>query len=110
MEQTSIFSATLGLSEPWLVTTVSFANEERRMDITIDFAQGSVFTCPNCGSKGKPCFVNSETWYHSDFFCYETYLHANVPHIECCGEIVPVERPWSRAGSRFLLISDQGTP
>jgi hypothetical protein len=109
MEQTSIFSATLGLSHPWLVTTVSFVNEEKRLDITIDFAQGSIFTCPNCGSNENPCYLKTETWYHNDFFRYETYLYANVPHIECCGEIIPVERPWSRAGSKFALLSKTET-
>jgi transposase len=110
MEQTSIFSATLGLSPPWLVTTVSFASEANRMDITIDFAQGSSFICPHCGSMEKPCHVESETWYHDDFFRYQTYLHASVPHIACCCGVVPVERPWSRVGSKFALLQQSKAP
>ena len=76
MDLPAIFSSTLGLSLP----------------------------CPNCGCGGVPCQKKNETWYHDDFFRYKTYLHADVPHIECCGNIIPVERPWSREGSKFALL------
>ena len=104
MNHPAIYSATLGLCHPWEVTTVSFAKSERRMDITVDFAVGSVFTCPDCGAECTACRVSREIWYHDDFFSYATYLHARVPHVKCCCSCVfAVDRPWSRAGSRFSL-------
>jgi hypothetical protein len=105
MEHPSIFSATLGLSHPWQVVAVSFAREEKRLDITVDFTPGSDFVCRACGREVTPCCVTEETWYHHDFFNFETYLHARVPQIQCCGcGALPVERPWSRVGSRFAQI------
>ncbi len=103
MELPAIISSTLGLSLPWQITSVSFSKEEKRLDITVEFQDNNSLPCPNCGCEGVPCQKKTETWYHDDFFRYKTYLHADVPHIECCGNIIPVERPWSREGSRFAL-------
>jgi transposase len=100
----AIFASTLGLSLPWQITSVSFAKDEKRLDICIDFLDVTSPPCPNCGCGGAPCRKETETWYHSNFFHYETYLHAQVPHTECCDSIIPVERPWSRKGSKFSLL------
>jgi hypothetical protein len=105
MEHPAIFSATLGLSDPWQITHVTFAREEKRLDITVDYANDSTFACPHCGKEVKPSKVEHETWFHGDFFRFATYLHARVPHIECCCGLFPVERPWSREGSKFILLS-----
>jgi len=104
-EHPPIFSATLGLSHPWQITAVAFSKEGKRMDITVDFVHGSTFSCPNCGAKGIPCDAESETWHHNNFFRYAAYLHARVPHVDCacCGK-KPVERPWTRVGSKFPLV------
>ena len=105
VEHPEIFSATLGLSDPWQITHVTLSREEKRLDITVDYAHDGTFPCPRCGKKVKTCKVENETWFHDNFFRFATYLHARVPYIECCCGLCPVERPWSRAGSKFSLIS-----
>lgn len=104
-ELPEIFSSTLGLSHPWKITTLSFAKEEKRLDISVDFLDNGFLLCPSCGAEGISCQMKTEIWYHHDFFRYATYLHACVPHSECCGTVIPVERPWSRDGSRFALLN-----
>jgi hypothetical protein len=101
MELPTIFSSTLGLSPPWQISAVSFAKDEKRLDITVDYLNENILPCPFCGAKTSRCLMTSETWFHEDFFRYATYLHARVPHFECCGAIVPVERPWMNSGSKF---------
>ncbi len=108
MEFPEIFSATLGLSPPWEVTDISYSTTEKRMDITISFTTVESIQCPLCGSFKSMCHAVDEVWYHNNFFCHTTYLHTQVPYIQCC-ELIPVERPWSRAGSRFSLIADHAT-
>jgi transposase len=105
IEQPAIFSATLGLSHPWQITSVTFAKDGRRMDITIDIVQGSPLPCPCCGKAAKTRDTQLETWQHNNFFRFDAYLHANVPHIDCacCGK-QQIERPWARAGSKFALV------
>lgn len=105
MEQHAIFSATLGLSNPWRISAVSISKEEKRMDITIDFDLGSTCICPTCGEERQTCDAKSETWHHRNFFDYATYLHVQVPFITCpCCGTSAAERPWSREGSRFVLV------
>lgn len=107
MDDTSIFSATLGLSHPWHITTVHLASTEKRLDISVSYTARSGFICPHCGSLIHACRDASETWRHDDFFSYDTFLHATVPMLNCtdCGE-VSVERPWARANSKFTQVNN----
>ena len=103
MRKHRIFSATLGLTRPWKIVSVDFAEGSNRMDISVEVVQEDALVCPVCGAEGTmgPKETKSETWYHDNFLCYATYLHALVPHLECrCGTF-PLERPWNRAGSKF---------
>jgi len=107
MEQMAIFTATLGLSPPWMVTAASFAEESNRLDLRIEYAHGTPLDCPICGRKGTgmPAETTIELWYHEDFLRYATYLHAQVPLMKCCcGCQFPLERPWSRVGSKFARL------
>ena len=105
MERFAIFSATLGLSHPWQITSVSFSDKEKRIDIDLEFAQKENAPCPVCGEERRCCDVENETWRHHDFFRYIVFLHARVPRVECtcCGS-GPVERPWTRIGSKFTHV------
>src|SRR5690349_15154033 len=106
MDHPAIFSATLGLSHPWQVVDVSFAKEERRLDIIVDYAHSNVAACPHCGNARQYHGSETETWFHSDFFRFATYLHARIPNMEkcCCGSQHLVDRPWCRTGSKFTLV------
>jgi hypothetical protein len=103
MELPRIFSATLGLSPPWQVSEVIFADDGRRLDITVIHEACSA--CPRLGARHEaPCVVEQETWFHHSFFRYATYLHSRVPHSECRGKLLVSERPWARSGSKFVKL------
>jgi transposase len=104
MELPTILSSTLGLFAPWTITDALLSREEKQLDIMIDYMDNKVISCPRCGAAGNHCHTKSETWHHGSFLNYSTYLHARVPHVECCGSAIPVERPWSRPGSKFALV------
>ena len=104
MEYPDVFSSTLGLSPPWQITDVSFALQGKRMDITISFSALDAIQCPLCGAIRQMAHAVNEVWFHGDFFSHTTYLHTQVPYIQCC-ELIAVERPWSRGGSKFSLMS-----
>ena len=99
-----IFAATLGLSQLWEITDVSFSTAEKRMDITVTYPSIDSIICPICGAVNKMCYTAEEVWFHGDFFKHATYLHTQVPYFQCC-ELLSVERPWSRLGSKFALLS-----
>ena len=107
MNQHRLYSATLGLHAPWIITSISVDKESCRLDITIETTSDAAFSCPRCGCEAAPCETLDETWYHQDFFDYCAYIHARVPHVSCrrgCG-ISRVDVPWGRSGSRFLPLS-----
>lgn len=103
-----LFTLALNLQDPWVVKRVEFDKNERRLDIWIDFVQGSKFDCPECGTGGKPVHdTNEKIWRHLNFFQNKTYLHCRVPRVICesCG-VHQVHVPWARKQSGFTLLMD----
>ena len=101
-----LFQAALGLSDPWLVTSVEFDVEAKRLDLRVDFAKGARFPCPECERAG--CAVKDteqKTWRHLDFFQHQAYLTARVPRVVCEEHGVRlVAVPWARERSGFTLL------
>lgn len=105
MREKELFRLALGLSEPWQVSALEFSVEKRRLDITIDFPQGSQFPCPKCGCACNAYDTEERTWRHLNFFQHETYLHARQPRVECpTHKVKTVEVPWARPGSGFTQL------
>jgi transposase len=103
MPEHELFNRALGLGAPWAVTEVRFTVDARRLDLAVDFAEGSRFSCPRCGGAACPVHdTKRRTWRHLDFFQHQTFLTARVPRVACprCGvHQVPV--PWAREGTGF---------
>ncbi len=107
MRDLDLFQLALGLESPWSVSSSSFDTEQKRLDIHIDFAPGSVFCCPKCGRSGLKAYDTSEsTWRHLNFFQHEAYLTARVPRVSCpdCGILKLSKLPWARRESGFSLL------
>lgn len=106
MRDTTLLQQALGLAPPWIVTGSDFDAAARRLDIEIDFAAGSRFTCPICGTSDCPAYDTERmTWRHLNFFQHQAYLNARVPRVRCdrCG-IRKVNVPWARPDSGFTLL------
>jgi len=106
MHDVGLFSAALGLGEPWEVIDVQFDVERRRLDLRIDFRKGARFPCPECGAAGcKVHDTESHTWRHLNFFEHEAYLTARVPRVICPEHgTKQVQVPWARERSDFTLL------
>ncbi|TYO98353.1 transposase [Geothermobacter ehrlichii] len=107
MNPEALFAVALGISPPWKVVGVEFSQENKRLDIRIDFPRGAQFACPVCGTAAPVHDTTEKAWRHLSFFQYETYLTARVPRTKCpnqdCG-VKQVAAPWVRAGSGFTLL------
>jgi transposase len=106
MQETELFAAALGLQSPWHVLNLNFSLENKRLDIYIDFEQGSTFACPCCGKPAKAYDTKPNAWRHMNFFQHEAHLHARVPRVNCSGGcgVKQIEVPWARSGSGFTLL------
>ena len=51
-----LFTAALGLGEPWRVTDAVFAEDSGRLDLHVDYPRGTWFVCsePDCGRDRCP--------------------------------------------------------
>lgn len=107
MQPEELFALALGITDPWQVVGVSFSNENKRLDIKIDFKRGALFPCPVCGDLVPAYDSVEKTWRHMNFFQYEAYLTARTPRVKCpkegCG-VKMVTVPWARSGSSFTLL------
>jgi hypothetical protein len=106
MKETELIQLALMLTPPWKVMGCQFDVNQKRLDIHIDFAKGSLFSCPVCGQTD--CVVHDtepKSWRHLNFFQHEAFLNARVPRIRCkkCGVRV-INVPWAREGSGFTLL------
>lgn len=108
MDATSLFTAALGLQEPWKVAGIRFAPDqgESHFDRTCDAKR---LGCPACGGADQPIHNRVQwAWRHLHFFQFKAFLHAPLPRVKCghCGQVTQVEAPWARPGSGVTLLMD----
>ena len=108
MDSTWLFTAALGLQDPWEVSDIRFEPEagEIHFDLTCTAKR---LACPVCQSADQSVHDRLQrTWQHLHVFQYKAFLHAPVPRVRCdaCGKVTQVEVPWARPGSGFTLLMD----
>jgi transposase len=109
LEQSSLFTAALGLQPPWEVIGVEFNPDEGRIDFQVAFGPGALFACPHCGAVHQGVHDTRErSWRHLNFFQFQAFIHANVPRVGCtaCGKTTQVEVPWARPNTGFTQLME----
>lgn len=119
MNTVDIFSAGLGLTEPWYVSDVQLIpvkeSHELELHISVNFKRGASFNILDddgnvlCDADGQPLELKAtdtveRTWRHLNFFQYKTFLHARVPKVHWNGKCPQVSVPWARKHSGFTLL------
>lgn len=108
MESTALFTAALGLQDPWKVSEIRF--EPKQGEIHFDLAcDAKRLNCPACATAEQPIHDRvQKNWQHLHFFQYKAFLHAPVPRVKCgeCGKVTQLTVPWARPGSGFTLLMD----
>lgn len=103
----SLFTAALGLAEPWQVTNIDFDEAAKRIDFEVGYDRGTHFVCPACNSADQPVHDRRKrSWQHLHFFEHRAFIHADVPRVRCaaCGKTSQVSVPWARPGSGFTQL------
>jgi transposase len=108
---TELFTAALGLVEPWRVKAVRFeqAAKEIHFDVVCEAAR---LPCPRCKAPDQPIHDRLQRdWQHLHFFQFRALIHAEMPRVRCsvCGErgdteVQQVPVPWARERSGFTLL------
>ena len=106
---TELFQQALHIHAPWLIKSIDFSTDKKRLDIYIDFKKGSAFADPDTTSGSAKMYkaydTVKKTWQHLNFFEYECHLHARVPRIKRDdGKVRLIPTPWEGKVSGFTLL------
>jgi len=107
--QSELFEQALHINAPWLIKSIDFNAEKKRLDIHIDFKPGSPFADPSADDDGVKMYkaydTVKKTWQHLNFFEYECHLHARVPRIKRDdGKVRLISAPWEGKVLGFTLL------
>lgn len=104
MDMKNIFSAALGINNPWFIVDVRFDSSKKRLDIDLDFTKGSKFEVAGVGIFGAYDTVQ-KSWRHLNFFEHECYLNARVPRVKDDEDKLHTVLPsWSGLSNGFTLL------
>ncbi len=74
MDSNTLFTMALGLGKEWTVKQSRFEGEPKRLELSLDFAAGQKFACPECGQLCPVHDTVEKRWRHLNFFQYECEL------------------------------------
>lgn len=108
MNQNELFTAALGLAEPWRVEKSELKEGlggKKVLELDLGFERGTQFPCPKCGCLCGLHDTAARRWRHLQFWQHETVIHAKVPRVKCESDgVLQVPVPWAREGSGFTLF------
>ena len=108
MQDTEFYKEVLGLPDPWRVGKVKLDLAASRVDVWVEEAGGTKWSCPECGKK-VPVYDHAEEriWRHLNTCHCQTFLHARLPRTKCPDHGVrQVLAPWAGPGSQFTLLCE----
>lgn len=105
MEPKQLFGMALGLSEPWYIDSLTFSQEQKRLDIHIDFRRGATFPLAGYPGNHKAYDTVEKTWRHLNFFQHECFMHCRTPRVKLdSGEVLLADPPWAGKSVGFTLL------
>jgi transposase len=109
VQDTELYRQLLGLSSPWSVARVELDTVGGRVDVWIDHAKATRWSCPTCGRElGLYDHAAERVWRHLDTCQFATQLHAAPPRVQCPEHGVhQVKLPWADERSRFTLMFER---
>ena len=105
----NLFELALNIKNPWFIENIDFNEENKRLNIYIDFKKGSLFYYENeeKGIKGnfKVHDTVKKTWRRLNFFEHECFLHARVPRLKLDdGSVKLIKTSWEGKSNGFTLL------
>lgn len=103
--QNELFSAALGVSEPWFIKAVDLDQAKRLLTIQIDFETGARFSIDKAEGLHPVHDTKIKRYRHLNFFQYECVLEVRTPRVKLPdGSVRLVEPGWAGKLSGFTLL------
>lgn len=101
----SFFKSLLGLEAPWRVVSVELKDEEKSVEIMVEWPESYKAVCPECK---KACATYDHAgvrwWRHLDTMNRTTRICCRVPRSDCQEHgVKTMEVPWALGSSKFTM-------
>jgi len=105
MDERTLYTAILGVTEPWKVERVELHLSEGQIDIWVALPEKQLWVCPECRERAPIHDHRERTWRHLDTCQYRTLIHARVPRLDCPNHgLRQLAVPWAESNSRFTAL------
>ena len=103
MDLFHLYFEMLDLRSPWFVKDVVLKIEQKKINVILDYREGSRFPCPQCKKQTSIYdHTKQRIWRHLNTCQLQTFIHAKLPRINCSQhEIQQIEINWAIKHSRF---------
>lgn len=108
MNDTKVFQALLGATEPWMVEAVEMDTQRESVTIELGLKAGTVWGCPVCQKRMHVHGWERRRWRHLDTQQFKTWIIADVPTVLCEEHgAQQVRVPWAEPYARFTLLFEE---
>ena len=105
MNDTKVFQALLGGTDPWVVEAVEMDTTRETVTIELGLKAGAVWACPLCRKRMHVHGWERRRWRHLDTQQFKTWIEAEVPTVRCDEHgAQQVRVPWAEPYARFTRL------
>ena len=108
MNDTRVFQALLGATEPWVVEAVEMDTARETVTIEMGLKDGTIWGCPACQKRMHVHGWARRRWRHLDTQQFKTWIEAAVPTVRCDEHgAQQVRVPWAEPFARFSMLFEE---
>ena len=108
MNDTKVFQALLGSTEPWVVEAVEMDTARETVTIELGLKAGTIWGCPVCQKRMHVHGWERRRWRHLDTQQFKTWIEAEVPTVLCDEHgAQQVRVPWAEPYARFSMLFEE---
>jgi len=112
------YSNIIGVPAPWMVTSVTQDDVNRKITVRIEYDPEKTIACPTCAQRTKQYDHRVRVLRYLDTCQYETFLEVHIPRVRCEKDgVQQIQIPFAEKHSRFtsrfemaIIIWLQSTP
>ena len=110
MNDTKVFQALLGATDPWQVEAVEMDTARETVTIELGLKAETAWGCPICHKRMHVHGWERRRWRHLDTQQFKTWIEAKVPTVRCDEHgAQQVRVPWAEPYGRFTMLFEELT-
>ena len=108
MNDTKVFQALLGVTDPWMVEAAQLDTTRETVRIELGIKPGTLWACPVCQKRMHVHGWERRRWRHLDTQQFKTWIEGEVPTVRCDEHgAQQVRVPWAEPYSRFSMLFEE---